>query len=587
MGEASAMLQSLDRSDSDVRHERPIWRTDDYVRFWNHEDRRVRAWALRRLRLFDPATAARLAPAGLEDRAREVQREALAAIASLDQPPSEALRRYLDRNDILAGLRTRAAAMLVPREAAERESDRGPPTTEWSDDALRQRGPDALRSDEDQAWTVLGTLERKPWRWAAALLLDHIDDVMRGSLATEVWEVVEEIGDPDALGRVLEEWRPGEPRIAATALFLAMLGDRIAEVPAAVQTEAVAWRAGLDDLERVLRRPEDADQFIRDAPLTLLLECTACGRRYGYEVRYVLVHPEVFPRHLRPGGDPTEWDGVVLSRIIECKHCGAEDQYELTARAVLVIAAKMGVVPRSDDPDPEDGHGVMMIAACLWDGTIMQRPSEGIRHLRALAEKSPERGEPWRRLGNLYKRYDRMREAEEAWRRAVRDETEMEAAYSLAVWLGKDERPREGVPFLLMAIERLPAAKLPDDQRRAMAEVLCDILREAAPRLRPPLALQACWNDGHIGGQPIVRLSCLELTRIRWERLAELLGSARFLSLGFTTELPDDDETQLEALLEGDFDPPVPHVRAAPRVGRNEPCPCGSGKKHKKCCLRS
>jgi SEC-C motif-containing protein len=29
---------------------------------------------------------------------------------------------------------------------------------------------------------------------------------------------------------------------------------------------------------------------------------------------------------------------------------------------------------------------------------------------------------------------------------------------------------------------------------------------------------------------------------------------------------------------------PKPVVRAAPKVGRNEPCPCGSGKKHKKCC---
>ncbi|MBD5627584.1 MAG: preprotein translocase subunit SecA, partial [Desulfovibrio sp.] len=27
-------------------------------------------------------------------------------------------------------------------------------------------------------------------------------------------------------------------------------------------------------------------------------------------------------------------------------------------------------------------------------------------------------------------------------------------------------------------------------------------------------------------------------------------------------------------------------VRAAPRVGRNDPCPCGSGKKYKKCCGR-
>ncbi|MEQ8457971.1 MAG: UPF0149 family protein [Sandaracinaceae bacterium] len=28
-------------------------------------------------------------------------------------------------------------------------------------------------------------------------------------------------------------------------------------------------------------------------------------------------------------------------------------------------------------------------------------------------------------------------------------------------------------------------------------------------------------------------------------------------------------------------------VRREPKVGRNEPCPCGSGKKHKKCCLRA
>ena len=27
-------------------------------------------------------------------------------------------------------------------------------------------------------------------------------------------------------------------------------------------------------------------------------------------------------------------------------------------------------------------------------------------------------------------------------------------------------------------------------------------------------------------------------------------------------------------------------VRAMPKVGRNDPCPCGSGLKHKKCCLR-
>jgi preprotein translocase subunit SecA len=25
--------------------------------------------------------------------------------------------------------------------------------------------------------------------------------------------------------------------------------------------------------------------------------------------------------------------------------------------------------------------------------------------------------------------------------------------------------------------------------------------------------------------------------------------------------------------------------RASPKIGRNDPCPCGSGKKYKKCCM--
>ncbi|MEW6664997.1 MAG: PBPRA1643 family SWIM/SEC-C metal-binding motif protein [Thermodesulfobacteriota bacterium] len=40
-----------------------------------------------------------------------------------------------------------------------------------------------------------------------------------------------------------------------------------------------------------------------------------------------------------------------------------------------------------------------------------------------------------------------------------------------------------------------------------------------------------------------------------------------------------EDITDLERLL----NPPKP-VIAEMKVGRNEPCPCGSGKKYKKCC---
>ena len=36
--------------------------------------------------------------------------------------------------------------------------------------------------------------------------------------------------------------------------------------------------------------------------------------------------------------------------------------------------------------------------------------------------------------------------------------------------------------------------------------------------------------------------------------------------------------------VEGDAVKSEPFVRSEPKVGRNDPCPCGSGKKYKKCC---
>lgn len=34
----------------------------------------------------------------------------------------------------------------------------------------------------------------------------------------------------------------------------------------------------------------------------------------------------------------------------------------------------------------------------------------------------------------------------------------------------------------------------------------------------------------------------------------------------------------------GVFSPPIPIVESSPKIGRNDPCPCGSGRKYKKCC---
>jgi hypothetical protein len=43
-------------------------------------------------------------------------------------------------------------------------------------------------------------------------------------------------------------------------------------------------------------------------------------------------------------------------------------------------------------------------------------------------------------------------------------------------------------------------------------------------------------------------------------------------------DLEDEDLLQEEPMM-------LPYVRETPKIGRNDPCPCGSGKKYKKCCF--
>ena len=57
----------------------------------------------------------------------------------------------------------------------------------------------------------------------------------------------------------------------------------------------------------------------------------------------------------------------------------------------------------------------------------------------------------------------------------------------------------------------------------------------------------------------------------------------------FDDEWEDDFEEDDEDYFDGeDFGVPplLPIRREGPDVGRNDPCPCGSGKKYKKCCLK-
>ena len=48
-------------------------------------------------------------------------------------------------------------------------------------------------------------------------------------------------------------------------------------------------------------------------------------------------------------------------------------------------------------------------------------------------------------------------------------------------------------------------------------------------------------------------------------------------------ELPGDEQRRVASQRQGEQQAPQPVRNTGPRVGRNDPCPCGSGKKFKNC----
>ena len=111
--------------------------------------------------------------------------------------------------------------------------------------------------------------------------------------------------------------------------------------------------------------------------------------------------------------------------------------------------------------------------------------------------------------------------------------------------------------------------------------------------------LQEVWNeinDDPFVGQALEYLSVIhdisipELPEIKESReeWRKNFGNKINPFQGWLDSKPDDDWLDSKYDDEDDFDDfdfNTPYKRDIPKIGRNEPCPCGSGKKYKKCCL--
>jgi hypothetical protein len=116
-------------------------------------------------------------------------------------------------------------------------------------------------------------------------------------------------------------------------------------------------------------------------------------------------------------------------------------------------------------------------------------------------------------------------------------------------------------------------------------EVLVSLLLDEAPRIDDPTvqaAVDAAFDEGRVNAM-FIRKSDVEGIRSEpcWSLSNDFHDPMDYFRSGLLGQMKRNAEEEARRATSGGS-----RAAKAPKIGRNDPCPCGSGKKFKKCCLR-
>jgi hypothetical protein len=146
---------------------------------------------------------------------------------------------------------------------------------------------------------------------------------------------------------------------------------------------------------------------------------------------------------------------------------------------------------------------------------------------------------------------------------------------------------------LVGAVDAFNALELLPEVRQAYAEGLVDETILGLDDIDPSEPRQP-WSFPRPSAEESFR--CFKERNAPIDAINECSAWICFRDEGEESDLPDEeeetdwgdgtDDTFAPQVYEPKaYTPPKPYV-APPKIGRNDPCPCGSGKKYKKCCCR-
>ncbi len=141
---------------------------------------------------------------------------------------------------------------------------------------------------------------------------------------------------------------------------------------------------------------------------------------------------------------------------------------------------------------------------------------------------------------------------------------------------------------LACAVADLPAPELVEDLRKAfddhLVDPFCAGLEELESDAHVPFEEKEKWRRDKVTlvSDPISEMEWWHAFHADDERKAGALKKQRGQPSFSSPAVLDDDPASPDLQRA----PSAGSRREGAKIGRNDPCPCGSGKKHKKCCLR-
>jgi len=287
----------------------------------------------------------------------------------------------------------------------------------------------------------------------------------------------------------------------------------------------------LPELTRLLMREEDR------VPLGLIHECARRGVAMAESLG------ELLNKDYYWGEDQSEGEWWLLHHAVMILGLIPD------ARAGLLLVAFMR---RIDEARYEALHDVL---SGYWPALFTNKPEPVVQALRVLAEDSAS--DPLVRV---------------------------EAANAAIAWAARPESPWP----LDRALDWAAAIAFRRNENFEVRALVGDtLLGFARPQDRRGLESLAEMKSGsavYFGRDDITRAYALRGEPPHWEQLTDPWSF-------YTPEAiaqRQQDLAEADLLADEGEDPGLTgetYVRSVPKVGRNDPCPCGSGKKYKKCCM--